>query len=537
MENETQQAETQSFLQRWAPYIGALGVALVVAAVFLGYMLPTQRTILLLVGGVGIILIAIFLFTRPREELREAVTGRTTLYSTNSLVMALAFIGIVLAINWIVANPLSDRLHGRWDLTANKQYTLSEQTLNVLKNLSEPVQVTGFFTPQSLGQEMDAENLLKEYQLKSSKFTYHFIDPVANPAAAKSYDIAQDSTLVFERGTRQEKIYTFDESSFTNAILKVTQTQQPAIYFTTGHGEMNPTDTNQSGLSSIRDYLQQTNYKVDVLNLSTITSTQTISGGMPADISALVIADPQKPFASADEVRIKTYLQNGGRVLLMVNPQSDPGLKDLLSSYGITLTNDLVLDPAMNYRGFAAYPAVTSFPSHQVTSNLQGYGVFFPGVRSLKQAGPTSDTVTALFTTSDQACDKTNLAALQNEQQLQCDPSKDGKGPFVMGYAVETPAKTTGGKPSRLIVMGNANFASNQIMQSQDGEGNRLLVVNMINWLAGQEQLIAIPPKAPGTHPLKTMTNEDTAFVALSNVALIPLTILIIGALIWWRRR
>jgi ABC-type uncharacterized transport system involved in gliding motility auxiliary subunit len=523
----------ESRSQQWAPYLGALGIALLVGAFLLGLLFSTPREWLLLLGGIGIILIAIFIFARPRGEVREAVTGRTAVYGSNALVLSLAFVGIVVLINVIA----SQQLHGRLDLTANKQHTLSEQTISVLKNLNEPVQITGFFTPSSIQSESDAGNLVKDYQVYSGKLTYRAIDPQANPTAARQYEIVQDATLVFERGSRQEKVFTFDENSFTNAILKVTQSQQPAVYFTTGHGEISPTDVDVTGLSDIRTYLQQTNYKVDVLNLSAVTSTQTISGGLPADTSAVIIASPTKPFAPVDEQRLKTYLDNGGRVLLMVDLQEDPGLKDLLQAWGLALENDLVLDPALNYRGVATIPLITDFPTHDVTRNLQSLGVFFPGVRATKEITGTDKGPVALFKTTDQACGKTDFEALQNQQQIQCDPAKDEKGPFVLAYAVESTPPTANAKASRLIVIGNASFASNQVLRNQDSGGNRQLVINMIGWLAGQEQLMAIPPKQAGSYPLNASSNRDVLFILLSNVVLIPATLLIIGALIWWRRR
>ena len=523
--------------QPWAGYAGGLGVALIVAAFLLNVVFGLPVAALLLLVGIGIVLIAVYLFTRPRAELREAVTGRRTLYGSNALLLSVAFIGIIALINFIVVHQFPG---ARLDLTEGQQRTLSPQTVKVVQSLQDPIQVTGFFTPQNIQQQIAAESELKDYQAVSSKITYRFVDPQTNPALARSYDIVQDGTLVFEHGTRKEKVYSpFDENTFTNSILKVTQTQQPAIYFTTGHGELDPSNSQPNGLSGVQTYLQQTNYKVDKLNMSAISATNTISGGLPADTSAVVIADATKPFASQDEQKLKQYLDSGGRILILADPQTDPGLKDLLQTWGMQLNNDLVLDPAQghNYRGISAYPAFVSFPTHAVTQDLSSYGVFFPGARSVKKVQRTDKNLTELFTTSDQSCGKTDFAALQNEQQLSCDPAKDEKGPFVLGYAVEGTAPAGGKNAPRLVVIGNSQFASNQVLQSQDGQGNALLVQNVINWLAGQEQLIAVPAKTPGQHPLKATTGTDAAFIMVSDVGLIPLTILIIGALIWWRRR
>ena len=522
-----------SLSQRIGPILGILGALLIAGALTAYAFFQANTAVMLLAGGVGIVLVAIYIFTRPREELREAVTGRTAVYGGNAVLMSVIFILIVGLINYLAGQ----QLHLRWDLTGNQQHTLSQQTINVLKGLQDPVQVVGFFTPPNVQSQTQAQALLKDYSYQTNKLNVQFIDPVANPGAAKQYDIQQDGTLVFIHGARNEKVYTFDESTFTNSILKVTQAQQPAIYFTTGHGEMAPSDNGQSGLSTVSNFLAQTNYKVDVLNLAAITATETISGGLPANTTALVIADPVKPFAPQDEAKLKAYLQSGGRVLLMVNPQSDPGLKDLLATYGLTLNNDLVLDPQLNYRGFAAYPVVTSFPSHAVTQNLQSYGVFFPGARSLAKAAGTDKTPDALFTTSDQACGKTDLAALKNQTDLTCNPGTDEKGPFTLGYAEEIPATGSAKQATRLIVVGNSTFASNQVLGSPDGVGDGQLLQNMVTWLAGQEDLIAVPPKAAGSFPLKATSNQDVFFIALSTAAIIPLALLVIGGLIWWKRR
>ncbi|MGB8646133.1 MAG: GldG family protein [Anaerolineae bacterium] len=531
MENQT---PSENKTPSWYPYMGAAGVALIVGAFFLNLLFGLPTAILLAMGGVGVMLLAIYVVTRPRQELRQAVTGHNILGGSNAVLMIVLFIGIVIAINFIAVRQFPYRL----DLTQGKQRTLSPQTVQVLQNLKEPIQVTGFFVAQSVQNEIDAENTLKDYQSASNKITYRFVDPQANPAMAASYQIVStDPVLVFERGTRREKVFQFDENSLTNAVLKVSQDQQPAIYFTTGHGEIDPADTANTGLSGIGTGLQQNNYKVDKLNLATISASGTISGGVPADTSAIVIARPAKPFSGEEEQRLKLYLQNGGRLLLMVDPQTDPGLKDLLTSWGLQLNNDLILDPdpQFNYQGNPALLVFGNLPTHPVTQDMTGYAVLVPfGARSIGVVQGSDKTPTALFTTSSQSCAKTDFAALQNQQQLQCDPAKDNKGPFVVGYAVEGTAPAGSQRTPRLVVVGNSQFASNQALQNQ---GNGYIVGNMINWLAGQEQLIAIPAKATVTHQLNVTTGQDTIFIELSTIGLVPLIFIIVGGLMWWRRR
>ena len=140
-------------LTQWSPYLGALGLAMIVAAILMGLVTSTRHDVLLLFAGLGVIFIALFLITRPRGQVRSAVTGRSAVYGSNSLILVAAFIGIIIALNVISNRQVNQRV----DLTANQQNTLSQQTVQVIQNLQDPVKVTAFFTP-------DTGSLLKQAQ-------------------------------------------------------------------------------------------------------------------------------------------------------------------------------------------------------------------------------------------------------------------------------------------------------------------------------------------------------------------------------------
>lgn len=518
-----------SQLQKWSTLIGAAGIALVVGAFLLGVVTQTRRDVLLLLGGIGIVLVGFYILTRPRDATRQKANLRAASEGANVLVFALAFIGIIIAVNYIVERQFKQRL----DLTANRQHTLSEQTVNVLAGLEEPVQVTGFFTPQTLLQRQQAETLLKNYLNKSDKLIVQYVDPDENPTLAQKYDNVLPGTLVFEKSTRTEKVYEpFDENKFTNAILKVTQTQQPAVYFTTGHGEYNPTNYDVAGMGAIADFLKDINYKVEPLNLATLGDTA------PDDARAIVIAGPTQKFSEQDEKILDAYLARGGRVLFMADPNTDVGLDALLKTWGLTRADDLILDPALNYRGNLPVPVFLQFPYSPITRNLENYGVYLPGTSSFQKDEASSKILTALLTTSPEACAKTDFEKLQTQTQITCDAG-DAPGPFVVAYAVE--GAGGGGASSdargRLIALGNASFVTNRWMNNQDALGNQQMFANMINWLAGQEQLIAIPPRDSSVRPLTALSGNEVNLVFWTSVALVPLAALLIGGILWWRRR
>jgi ABC-type uncharacterized transport system involved in gliding motility auxiliary subunit len=326
-------------------------------------------------------------------------------------------------------------------------------------------------------------------------------------------------------------VYQFDESTFTNAILKVTQTEQPAVYFTTGHGEYVPTDFDEQGLSTAVQILTLTNYKVETINFSTITET------LPADTSAIIIAGPTSAFSPEDEKRLADYLDAGGRALMLFDPGTAFGLDGLLANWGVTVEDNLILEPAAPYRGILDAPVFQTFGFSPVTEGLEA--IFLIGTRSLKETTVDDKLATALFSTTEESCAKTDLEALRTAAVPQCEAG-DLRGPFTIGYAIEATGDAAGAEPdkrARLVIIGNASFLANAVMQNPDSRGNQLLFGNIVNWLAGQETLIAIPPREPDDRPLDVITGSDENLIFWTSVGMIPLAALVIASLMWWRRR
>ena len=516
-------------LQEWANYFAAVGLALWAAAgiLFLLGNQPNER--LMALAALGVLFVALYVYARP-SEVREAVTSRGVRYGSNALVISIAFIGIIALLSF-----LGSRYHWRFDVTANKSFTLSPLTIETLKGLKEPVQAiafySGFSDPQS---RQGVEDRLREYVGYTDKLTYRFVDPQAEPQVAREYKVQFDGTLVFERGKRRENALGSDEQALTNAIHKVSQYTHPVIYFTTGHGEHTLSDSGTSGFSGMKQFLETVNYKVDSINLKTITDT------LPSDLTLLVIAGPRQPFDPQEVVRVRDYLNNqSGRVLIMLDPQADSGLDNLLIGWGVQASNDMVIDPKFGLFGRVQIPTITEYKSHDVTKDLTGLDTIFPGVRSLAptDAPAPNRTPTALFASSDLSWGETDFEALKN-QKLQLDAGKDAKGPLDLAFAVEA---TGGDKAARLVVIGNSTFVMNGTLNDlfsagRDNSGNVLLFRNAVNWLAGQEDQLAIPPKQSDNRSV-FLTAEQANFVLWSSFLLIQAAILVVGALVWWRRR
>ncbi len=511
-------------LEAWADYIGGVGLAfLAVSGLLFLLNQPRERSLVLL--ALGVIFMVLYVIARP-QQVRETVTGRGVRYGSNALLLVVAFIGLIGLLNF-----LSGRYNGRYDLTANKSQSLSELTIKALQDLKEPVRVTAFYTtlradPQS---RQDAEDKLKEFARYSDKFTYRFLDPQAEPQIANDYKVQFDSTIVFERGTRRENALNTDEQTLTNTLLKVSQDKQPIVYFTTGHGEHGIDDSGEIGYSGIKAPLEAFNFKFDTINLRTLTST------LPSDITALVIAGPKQKFDPDEVTKVKDYLDKNGRVLLMADPQTDTGLDSVLKSWGLTLRNDAVFDSSSSVPGRPQLLVVQSYKGHVTTANLAGFSLFLPNSRSIvmDSTPPTGKNVSSLFSSSPNSWGETNFDSIKN-QNPQLDVNVDVKGPLDLANAAEA---FGGDRPARLLVIGNSSFLSNGTLRSVQGAvANGDFFVGIMNWLAGQENLIAIPPKPATSNPM-ILTADSGRFIFLSSFLMLPGAILLIGVLIWWRRR
>lgn len=499
-------------------YVGAVGLAFLAAGGVRWIINQRVDQVVIATAVIGVILLIIALLSDP-AALRGLVTGRRTLYSTNVVVSAVAFLAILGLINF-----LGTRYTKRIDLTEEKNFSLSAQTLQILQYLDKPVHIIAFYN-EGAGQEL--RDRLTEYTRHTSKVTFEFIDPDARPAEARRYNITSYGTLLFECEGRQQTTYGSDEQEITSNILKVSRTEQKVIYFLTGHGERDINDGSQTGFSEAKRLLEMESYKVLSANLVT---TPTV----PANAAVLVIASPVKELLEQERQAIWTYLKDGGKLLWLTDPGIHNTLEDeALTKYGLRFDNNLIIDPASSLLGDVATPLVNRFEWSQVTKDLR-VAVFFPSARSIstEKESPQGVVVTAIARSSEDSWGETDLA----NRQVRFDEGKDLRGPLNIGLIVEitaTGASVTQQK-SRLAIFGDSDFASNGGINTP--LGNRDLLVNTVNWLAEEESLISIRPKPPTDRSI-FLTGNQGNMIFLVTTILMPLAVLLVGGLVWWRRR
>jgi len=469
-------------------------------------------------GGVGLVLLAVSVLLRP-GEIRAALTGRQARHGGNAVLMSLAFLAIIGLLNY-----LGTRHHRRWDLTEEKQFTLSEQSVQILESLTEPVVVKLFFTPGHYNRAK-AEDMIKEYAVLSDRLTYEFIDPDVQRRAALEYQVGRDGTVIFERGDRREVAFGVGEQDFTSALLKVTRDVLKGVYFLTGHQERDPDNTSEGGYSTVKQVLLDENYEVGRLNLA-VTDT------VPADVAVLVLAGPVKALSPEETGHLATFVENGGSLLILVEPGMPDPLGGLLRDYGIELADDLVVDPAHSFFGDVSAPLVDRYDFHQITKDMAGLSTFFPTARSVVKTDPPPDDWMVQYLTRSSESSWAEMTYL--EKRIKPDDD-EARGPLGLAAVIEPGVPGTG--RGRLVVIGDVTFVENGILNAVRGSvGNLDLFMNSVSWLAEEEELISIRPKPPMQRQV-VLTAPQARGIILSCIILVPGLVLLAGAVVWWQRR
>jgi ABC-type uncharacterized transport system involved in gliding motility auxiliary subunit len=538
-------------MQKIFGIIGWIGTILVFGAVavrgvgFLGIpsVYPAGDQYATYAAWAGLACVLIYMAGQWRD-VATFYQGRGARYGTISIVSIIVFLGILVAVNY-----LGTRQNKRWDFTANQVYSLSDQTIKILKELEEPVHVTVF--ERSDRQDVHRDRL-QEYQYQTTRLTTEFVDPDREPTRAGTAKIESLPTILFEHQGRVERVTNSNEQDLTNALIKVVTGAARKVYFTQGHGEKDFNSTERSGLSAAVEQLKQDNFTVEQLVLIQ-------QKAVPDDATIVVIAGPTTDFFPPEIEALTAYAARGGKVMVMLDPllkgPPQPLLSQFLAEWGIRAGTDVVLDASGMGQMLgtdASVPVAAQYPAHPIT---EGFRVItaFPMARSITpiSGGANGRTAQPLVNTSAQSWAEADMAGLSTgkaEVAFNADQG-DQQGPITLGAAVSAPATAPPPAPSgdaapaspdqerkpetRVVAVGDSDFASNMAIGIS---GNRDFFMNSMNWLSQQENLIAVRPRQPEDRRL-TLTADQQNRIMILSLFIIPGLVFATGVYTWWKRR
>jgi ABC-type uncharacterized transport system involved in gliding motility auxiliary subunit len=462
---------------------------------------------------------------------------------------------LLLAALLVIVNYFGWKYYKRFDWTSSQLYSLSDKTQKVLKGLKSDIDFYVFMSPEQRDLYQSTSELLQRYGSASRHVHVRVIDLEKNPVEAQAltqkFGITTQGVVVAS-GNDKRVIATQDlaeidsqsgepritgfkgEQLFTSAILQLSEGRKPKILFVTGHGEHSLDDQSGHGLSGAQQLLGRDNF-----DLSEWASLG--QAAVPPGTDLVVIAGPTASFVQPELDVLSAFLNNGGRMLVMLDPTVAPGaagglvdthLEAWLARYGVKVGQNIVVDPASMLPFFGPETIfIKSYGDHPVTKAFAGGGV--PVLVSLaRSAGAGSAPgikVTDLLRTSAKGWGETDLAHLD---KVGFD-ARDLAGPVPVGAVAESALTAPGKRPMRLVVFGDSDFATNQLLGANADNG--LLLSNTLNWLVEREALLGIPPKKTEQVRL-TLTGEEIRRIYLV-VALLPILAVILGGVVFSRRR
>jgi len=478
--------------------------------------------------------------------------ARQTKYTAYAGVYIIVILAVLAAVNF-----LANRYDKSYDATANKQFSLSDQTIKVVKGLQRDITI-GYFDDTSRFPQ--GRDLLDRYAGISPRVHVDYIDPVKKPQQARAAGFQRDVPILVTNGTRKEEAKSLTEEEVTGALIRSLKTGEHNACFVTGSGEHSIDDTGRSGYSAVKEALTRNNYKARTIsllqaagaaapnaNLGALGDKPPAPAAIPAapgkpevpkDCTVLIVGGPRYAYTQPETDAIKADVEGGGHALFLIDPalslsagdktQDNAPLEALLVSWGVTLNKDLALDTSGIGQIFGLgpeVPLVATYNSHAIVNQMKDVATAYPLARTLETKNGEKTTVDKLFSTGDNSYATTSLAS----NKISIDPKKDKKGPLELAAA----GTYNGSSQGRFVVVGSSMWVGNSFIRFN---GNQDMFLNMINWLTADEDLISIRPKQAEDRPLNVSGQKLNMMFWLSLV-IFPLAVVSFGLATWWKRR
>jgi hypothetical protein len=392
-----------------------------------------------------------------------------------------------------VANAIISTYNIRWDLTPQKQFSLSDFDKRVLSGLTHEVKVMAFVRTEDPAY-LQLSDLLFQAAAFTPRLTYQVIDVNKAPGMAREYGVSSYGEVIVESQGRRRDFDNARSDELIPAILQISAAANKHIYFTVGHGERDLFNSDRTaGYSQWRAQLEQNNYQIDNVSL--------FASGVPDDAKVLVSLGPQKDFLPEELAALAKYLGHGGHYVAIIDPYGSPSLVEFLKKYYLNFIPQVLVDPA--YRLTAGEILTTQIPIRS-EENAMSRSMTAPAVFSLGRGVMITGAVAAIAPGDLKIAQADKFLSSSHESWASGDPNalttgiteykagRDIKGPIPMASEIDFAPASNPHIPvqqmTRLVGIGSSAFASNQFLEML---GNADLAVSLINELAGDEMLIA----------------------------------------------
>jgi len=398
----------------------------------------------------------------------------------------------------------------RVDITPDRLYSLAPQTERILDVLDRErpdpagggtrpaptVTVLAFY--QNLdGARQSIQALLQSFADQSPRFRFEVVDPDNNPDLVREHGVTVARTVIVICEDRRWQLLEPDEGQLASAVYRLATDTRPVVYWLLGHGEARPDLDESGGASQLAGLLGDAGYEVRPLVLPERRR-------LPDDAAVIVWAGPKVDPSPETVALLDRYLESGGAMACFFGPDTPPRLRDWTATFGIRQKNDVVVarDRASALAGVGLRTVtVVEYGTHPAVARLQAVATTFPLVQTFRLIPEAAQRATGeylLLTGPDTWAETDSLTRYSGEPSF--DPPADRAGPLPFGVALElAPAPGDSLATGRLVLVGSSGFVSNANVSLY---GNRDLALNLLGWLAQEEELLDIRGRRASFQPL-----------------------------------
>lgn len=417
------------------------------------------------------------------------------------------------------------------DWTFGNRNTLTESSQALLKQLDTPLEFIAYI-PDDPYLKGNLEKHIRKYQAFKADTNIEFVNPELAPERAQQDGIEFQGQVVVKLGDKQETVQSIDESTVANVLQRLSRGEDRLVTFIEGHEERNPLGSESSGMSTLTQLLQRKGFRVQPHNL---IRTQNI----PQNSAFIVIASPQKAYLPGEVDLIRKYLENGGSMLWLHEPGDLKGLSSLEQDLGLVIHEGTIVDANEELHSVLGiqHPAVIPVIDYNhsgITKNLK-VQTLFPFATVIERDENTNsdwhyEDFLMTLPTSWLETD-----AIEGNVAYEEDTG-DKPGPLSIGMTLERQHRTEeNGETTqqRVVVIGDSDFMLNAFIGQG---GNKDLSLAIFDWMAMDDKLISI--KAVSAPDTRLELSDKTLYsLAIFFLAVLPLSLIILGVVIWMRRR
>ena len=426
---------------------------------------------------------------------------------------AVSVFALAIALAW-----LSTRAPISRDVSGTQRHTLSAISVAVLENIEGPILISAYVPLRSPLREQITP-LIDRYRRHRPTIEFEFIDPASQPEQVRAEEI-RNGELIIQAGARSERTAVYSEQTITEALARLARAEDQWIVFITGHGERSSRRGANHDVSDWAGVLEKRGFNVQEINLAEFRT-------VPDNASVVVIASPQVDFQTAESTAVIEYVERGGNLLWLTDPDRPAGFSELEQAVGFRLIPGTIVDPISLAHGVdnPAFILLNRYANHPSLTGFNYTTVMYYAV-GIDARAPDGWEVTRLILSGEKAWSETDVL----DGNVGYDDEKDFLGPLPIAIAL---SRTLAERQQRIVVVGDGDFLANAYLQNS---GNQDLGVRVVEWLAREDRMLVVPSRAAEDNQLQ-LSGWHKAVIGFGSLVGLPAAFVLNGVLIWWRRR